>query len=166
MNEYFNTEVVTSTLRKMVDVLEENNIEYRFLGSVVIAAINGRLHRNLGDLDFVIDSEGREVLYKHLKHFGFKPAPGMFAFARKYLCLEQFTHDDFLGVGYFYGKFQQDGSFIMGNKQSNVRVDAFALEKTKYTLGGVSFMGIPQRAAAAGVKESESNPRENLRRRF
>lgn len=155
----FNSNVVVSTLRQVVEALDDNKIEYRFLGSVTIAAINGHLHRNLGDLDFIIDSKGKDILRKRFAHLGFKPAPGMFTVARRYLSLEQFTHDHLLGVGYFYGNFEQDGSFIMGGKYTNVKVDAFAVKKTKYTLEEVSFFGIPERAIATGVKESESNPK-------
>ncbi len=63
----FNSKIVTSTLQKIVNVLETNKIEYRFLGSVVIAAINEELHRNLGDLDLIVDSSKKNVLYSELK---------------------------------------------------------------------------------------------------
>lgn len=155
----FNSDIVTSTLQQVVKILDNNKIEYRFLGSVVIAAINGQLHRNLGDLDFIVDSKGKDILYNELKQLGYRPAPGMFNFARKYLSLEQFDHTNLLGVGYFYGKWQTDGSFIMGNKKNRLYVEGFALKKTKYSIHGVEFWGIPPEAAATGVKESETNPK-------
>lgn len=155
----FNSDVATSTLQQLVKILDNNNIEYRFLGSVVIAAINGQLHRNLGDLDFIIDSKRKDIVYTELKKLGYKPAKGMFTFARKYLSLEQFDHDTFLGVGYFYGAWQTDGSFVMGNKKTGLSIEALALKKTKYSIHGVEFFGIPPEVVAAGIKESETNPK-------
>ena len=59
----FNTDIVSKTLGKVVKILEFHKIKYRFLGSLVIAAINGKLHRNLGDLDLIIDSGKKDILY-------------------------------------------------------------------------------------------------------
>lgn len=160
----FNSDVVISTLWQLVKILDYNNIEYRFLGSVVIAAINGQLHRNLGDLDFIIDSKGKDIVYAELKKLGYKPAKGMFRFARKFLSLEQFDHPSLLGVGYFYGTWKADGSFVMGNKRTGLSIEAFALKKTKYSIHGVEFFGTPPQAAAAGVKESETNPKRKKER--
>lgn len=155
----FNSKIVTTTLRQVVDILERNKFEYRFLGSVVIAAINGKLHRDLGDLDLIVDSSKKDILYTELKKLGYLPAKGMFTFARKYLSLEQLEYPDLLGVGYFYGKWQPDGSFVIGNKQTNLKVDSFAVKATDYKLHGIEFMGIPERAIATGVKSSENNPK-------
>ena len=66
MMSEFNSEVVKETLKEVVRILETHNIEYRFLGSVVMASINGGLHRNLGDLDLIVDSGKKDTLYKKL----------------------------------------------------------------------------------------------------
>lgn len=155
----FNSKIVTSTLKQAVDILKANRIEYRFFGSVVIAAINGKLHRDLGDLDLIVASSKKDILFTELKKLGYKPARGMFTFSRKYLSLEQLKHPNLLGVGYFYGKWQPDGSFIIGNKKSNLKIDSFAVEATTYKLHGIEFIGIPQRASATGVESSETNPK-------
>lgn len=158
----FNTTVVFKTLIKIVKILELHNIKYRFLGSVVIAAIDGKLHRNLGDLDLIIDSGKKDVLYAVLKDLGYKRAGGMFNFARKYLSLEQLEHKELLGIGYFYGKWENDGTFIMGDRILNVNVDPHALKETKYTFCGVNFLGIPENAIATGIYESKTNPKRRL----
>ncbi len=119
----FNSDIVISTLRKVIKILDDNNIEYRFLGSVVIAAINGKLHRNIGDLDLIIDARGKDILYLKLKELGYKPAQGMFTFARKYLCLETLDHANLLGVGYFFGEWQPNNSFMMGSASINVVIE-------------------------------------------
>lgn len=155
----FNSDKVITTLSQIVKILYTHKIEYRFLGSVVIAAINGELHRNLGDLDLIIDSNKKSIIHEELKKLGYKQAGGMFSFARKYLALEQFEHPNLLGVGYFHGKWQTDGTFIMGDKNNGLQVEAHAIKATKYVLHGVEFFAIPPRAIATGIKESEANPK-------
>lgn len=155
----FNSDIAISTLQQVIKILNENHIEYRFLGSIVVAAINGKLHRDLGDLDLIIDSKGKDILYLKLEELGYKKAKGMFTFARKYLCLETLDHSNFLGVGYFYGKWQTDNSFMMGNEQINVVIEPFAVEATDYILHGIKFVGIPNKASATGVFSSKTNPK-------
>jgi hypothetical protein len=125
----------------------------------VIAAINERLHRSLGDLDLIIDSDKKDILYAALKELGYKRAGGMFDFARKYLSLEQLERTEFLGVGYFYGTWKDDGAFMMGNRKLSLIVDPYALKETKYTFCGVNFLGIPESSIATGIYESRTNPK-------
>lgn len=155
----FNTGVVCKTLAEVVRILEDNKIKYRFLGSVVIAAINGKLHRNLGDLDLIVDFHKKDVLYSKLEDLGYKQARGVFEFARKFLSLEQLEHSELLGVGYFFGNWENDGTFVLGDKSLRLSVDSYALKETIYTLYGVNFLGIPEKAIATGIYESKSNPK-------
>jgi hypothetical protein len=155
----FNSEVVADTLRKVVEILESNHIKYLFLGSVVVAAINGKPHRKLGDLDLIIDSSGKDTLYDELMRMGYTRAGGMFSFARKYLSLETLDSSTLLGVGYFHGNFKKDGSFMMGNNKINVTIAPVALKETAYTLLGIKFIGIPENVAAVGVLTSKTNPK-------
>ncbi len=97
----FNCDVVITTLQQVLKILDDKHIEYRFFGSVVVAAMNGELHRKLDDLDLIIDSKGKKYLYAHLTQLGYKRAGGVFTFARKYLCEETLEHSSLLGVGYF-----------------------------------------------------------------
>lgn len=159
MNE-FNSDVVTSTLRLLVDILKAQVIEYRLLGSVVIAAINGKLHRDLGDLDLMIDTGKKDILDRELRKLGYTPALGVsFKFARKHLFLETFDHPKLLSIGYFHGKWLPDGSFIMGDEKFNIIIDAYALEKTTYTLSDIKFIGVSKRAIATRIKSSRFNPK-------
>jgi hypothetical protein len=155
----FNSEVVVSTLERVVKILENYNIQYRFLGSVAVAAINGKLHRDLGDLDLIIDVSGKDTFSRELKNLGYKKAGGMFSFARKYLCLEQVTSPRLLSVGFFYGTWQTDGSFFIGNKNVGLSIESYAIIGTKYALHGVEFIGIPKSAVATGVNSSKTNPK-------
>lgn len=156
----FNSNAVIPTLRQLVKILEDHQINYRLLGSVLIAAINGKLHRDLGDLDLMIDSGKKDILNKELKKLGYTQALGiLFKFARKYLFLETLEHPSLLSVGYFYGRWQSDGSFVMGGEKVNISVDAYALEKTIYNLHGIIFIGVAKRAAATRIKFSRFSPK-------
>lgn len=155
----FNSSIVTPTVIEVIKILEMNKIEYRFLGSVVVAAINGKLHRNLGDLDLIIDREGKDILYSELTKIGYVQAQGMFAFARRFLSLETLEHKKLLGVGFFYGDWQGDGSLRLGSKNVNVTIDSRALNPTPYQLNDIEFIGIPPEAIATGIKTSSKNPK-------
>src|SRR3989344_1257944 len=158
MNE-FNTAVVNKTLNILVSILEKNNIQYRFLGSIVFAALNGRLHRNIGDLDLLVDLSGKDILFKELKKLGYYQADGIFAFGRKYLALETLKHTSLLEVGFFYGKWKDDGAFVMGNEKANLEIEPHAVRATPRELNGIHFVSIPDRAIAAGVYTSRTNPK-------
>jgi len=155
----FNSKSVEATLEQVVMILNEHRIKNLFIGSVVIAAINGKLHRKLGDLDLIVDSKKADILYKELAKLGYSRAKGMFSFGRKYLSLETLDSPSLLGVGYFHGEFRDDGSFVMGNKRINVEIDPSAIIETRYKLLGQHFMGIPESAAATGVMTSSTNPK-------
>jgi len=159
MMSEFNCDVVKRTLKEVVKILETHNIEYRFLGSVVMASINGDLHRNLGDLDLIVDSGKKDTLYKELEKLGYYPPGGMFAFGRKYLSLDTLENPKLLGVGFFYGKWQADGAFVIGNRDIKFIIEAYALRKTKYVLDGITFIGVPRETAARGVMNSATNPK-------
>ena len=155
----YNHDIVSLTLKDVVNILTSHKIEYRFLGSVVVAAINGTLYRKIGDLDLLIDTNGKDILYDSLTKLGYKQAEGMFSFARKYMALETLEHQTLLGVGYFFGNWQADGSFVMGDARASVAIESHALKKTVYTLAGVEFHGIPPKSIATGIYASKKNPK-------
>jgi hypothetical protein len=157
--EEYNLEQVLRTLSKVTAILDKYKVEYRFLGSVVTAAINGKLHRKLGDLDLIVDISGKDALYQELIKLGYFRARGMFSFARKYMELETLEHSSLLGVGFFYGKWKPDGSFLLGNQKIYVTIENRVLTKTKYNLYGVNFFGLPEEVIATGIKTSENNPK-------
>lgn len=162
----FNSDVIIPTLNNVIAILTKNNIEYRFLGSVVAAATNGTLHRNLGDLDLIIDERGKDALTSALLQMGYYPVNGMFAFARRFMSLETLRHKEFAEVGYFYGRWQPDGSILMGGEHINVSVEGKALTPTTYTLHGVSFTGVNPRAAMTRIRASSANPKRRKELEF
>lgn len=157
--EQFNSKKVEKTLKMVIKKLEDFDIEYRLLGSVVAASLLGHQHRKLGDLDFIIEKKNSQRLFEYLKKIGFRQKKGMFSFARKYLALEELVHDDFLEVGFFIGTFTKQKDYFLGSKLYGVKVDAKALGPEKLQLHGVNFFSISKEAALRGILMSKSNPK-------
>ena len=154
-----NTEQTVTTLKKIIFILNKHGIEYRILGSVAFAGMNGGLHRNIGDIDLIVDRSKKDELFEGLVKLGYKQAKGVFAFGRKYLALETLIHDRLLSVGYFVGTFEGNGNFKMGNHFVSVISEADSVKPTQYTLEGVPFIGIPPRAIAVRIMKSSNNPK-------
>jgi hypothetical protein len=155
----YNEEKVERTLQSLIPLLLQHKIKYRFLGSIAVAALNGKPHRRIGDIDLVIDERKHLMLRKALLDAGYEEAGGMFAFARKYLSLETLIHRDLLSVGYFYGKWKKYGAFEMGNRVLKVSIDSWALKPTTYSLAGLQLIGIAPEIIATGIRSSARNPK-------
>jgi hypothetical protein len=160
MRETYNTRQVDNTLELLLKLLNRHNIEYRFLGSVLMAAINGNVHRELGDLDLIVDKKNSQQLYDSLYALGYRrKEDGMFSFARKFLALETLHHPEYLEIGYFMGTWQKNGSFIIGSHPASLLIDSIATKPESYKLNSLSFIGIPKRAVATGIYFSLNNPK-------
>lgn len=159
MRDAYNSAIVKKTLQKTLQILDSRNAEYRMLGSVVTAAILGKQHRKLGDLDFIADTSQRDYILKELSNLGYKPKTGMFSFARKHMAMDNLDQDDLLEIGFFWGKFQPDGSFLMGNKKHGLLIDSFAVRKQKYSLHDIQLIGLPKTIIAKGIVTSPNNPK-------
>ena len=159
MDEQYNSKIVTETLKKTLEILASCNTEYRLLGSVVTASILGKQHRNLGDLDFIADRNQKSLILNKLYDLGYRQKQGMFSFAREYLSMDTLEHDQLLEIGFFWGRFLADGSFLMGNKKNGGLIDPSAVEKQKYELHNITFYGLPERIIARGILMSSSNPK-------
>ena len=153
----YNKKQVQPTLRHLVKILDREKIQYRLLGSVVTAAIYGRLHRSLGDIDLIVDVRKKNQLLNSLQKLGYKRAGGMFAFGRRFLALETLDHPTLLSVGYFVGKWKKDRSFVMGGNALHTIVESRGVVPSPYKLMGISFIGIPPGAVATGILSSKSN---------
>ncbi len=165
MNE-FNSNTVLTTLRKVIHILETEHIDYRLIGSIIAASINGKLHRNLGDIDLIIDEKKKEILFNELKKIGYFPVGGMYEFARKYMALETLRHKSYLEVGYFHGYWQKDGSILIGKGLIKVSIDPQAVASNHYYLDGIKFIGINPKAAATRIQASRANPKRKVELQF
>lgn len=158
-NDQYNNREVQETLKAFLDILHDLNVRHLFLGSLVLSAIHGKQHRRLGDFDVLLDISKHNEVKKKLLGLGYIEAKGMFSFARKYLSIETLVHPTLVSIGYFYGTWRDDGSFLMGGAKNHLSVDARALQPTEYTLYGQLFQGLPKAVIASGIHASKHNPK-------
>lgn len=161
----FNSKQVKKTLELTILILNKYRVEYRVLGSVVTAAIIGKQHRKLNDIDFLIDSSRRKEILEEFYKVGYYHRGGRFAFARKYLNLDSLENNNYLEAGMFWGSWDNDG-FTIGSKSNGITIDQKALVKHKYKLHGVNFVGLPKEVISRGLMASSGNPKRKLAVRF
>lgn len=66
----YNSEVTIKTLRAVVNILDKHKIKYRFLGSIIPAALNKSLHRKINDLDLLVDIEKEKIFMEKIRLLG------------------------------------------------------------------------------------------------
>ena len=143
-------------------VFNQSNVEYRVLGSVLVAALNEKPHRTLGDIDVLVDQSDYEKVILNLqaedysietKHkFGFN--------------WTEAHHDGNLGFTFLLiGRFSRDYFSCKLTTNIELRISTKYLEPTKYSLFGKSFKGIPLRSIYEGLKISSFNPKRTLDRK-
>ena len=156
------TKAVQNGLNVLNKVFNKNNVEYRVLGSVLVASLNGKPHRTLGDIDVLVDETDYEKVISRLraedyttetKHkFGFN--------------WTEAHHDGNLGFTFLLiGKFSKDYFSCKLTRNIELRISTKYLESTKYSLLGTSFIGIPLRSIYEGLKISSLNTKRNLDRK-
>lgn len=156
------TKAVQNGLNVLNKVFNKNNVEYRVLGSVLVASLNGKPHRTLGDIDVLVDETDYEKVISRLraedyttetKHkFGFN--------------WTEAHHDGNLGFTFLLiGKFSKDYFSCKLTRNIELRISTKYLESTKYSLLGTSFIGIPLRSIYEGLKISSLNTKRTLDRK-
>lgn len=160
--QIYNSEKVKKTLSLVIPILEKHTVEFRVLGSIATAAIIGKQHRNLGDIDLIIDRTKREIILDELHQLGYFQRDGMFAFSRKYLDLDSLVHETYLEVGIFWGVWTEEKDIVIGTANNGITIDAKALVKTEYELHEVIFDGLPQEVIARGLLMSSKNPKRQF----
>ena len=143
-------------------VFNQSNVEYRVLGSVLVAALNGKPHRTLGDIDVLVDQTEYEKMISNLQTEGYtietKHKSG-FSWTEAH-------HDGNLGFTFLLiGRFLKDYFSCKLSKNIELRISTRYLEPTKYFLLGISFVGLPLRSIYEGLKISSLNPKRTLDRK-
>ena len=160
MNDFNKNELI-SVLSEVVGFLVKRDANYRLLGSVVMAAINGGLYRRVGDVDLILDTNLAEDLMKKLKSEGFYEPGGIFALGRKYIRHITLAHDKKVELGIFYGEWNDNGNFEMTSKCIKLVIESRALIRKRYALYGIKFDGLEERVIATGVHNSKRNPKRH-----
>lgn len=140
-------------------VFNRDEANYRVIGSIPVAALNGKPHRTLGDIDILIDAKDFETVLSKLESEGYTIKNySKFGFSWR-----EIEKPDSLGFTFLLiGKFGKDYFSYPLAKNVELRIAADYLTPTKYTLFGISFTGIPARSVYEGLKISNLNPKRKL----
>lgn len=149
------TEKIKATLEIIEEVFERSGVNYRILGSVLVAALNGKPHRKLNDIDILVDKDDFIKARRKLELIGYK------FITRNMLGLKWFEAEKeglmgltFLMIGSFSNKY-----FYYRIGRLELRVMAEYISPTSYQLGGHTLTGIPVRSVYEGLKISNLNPK-------
>lgn len=67
----YNSDQVSKSLKLFNSILNKHKIKHVYFGLIIPAAINGSLHRNLGDFDIFIDVKKNDLFIRELKKNGY-----------------------------------------------------------------------------------------------
>lgn len=149
-------------LESLDTVFNKNEINYRILGSLLVASLNGKPHRTLGDVDVLVGDRDFDRVTRGLVSLGYsleKKSKWGFRW------LEAIKKDSLGFTFLLVGRFTDDGFSCFLTKQIGLVISSGYLLPTKYSLFGVSFTGIPQRSIYEGLKVSNLNPKRSLDRK-
>jgi len=156
------TRAVQKGLNVLNKVFNKNNVGYRVLGSVLVASLNGKPHRTLGDIDVLVDESDYEKVISNLQAEGYTiETKHKFGFN-----WTEAHHDGNLGFTFLLiGKFSKDYFSCKLSKNIELRISTRYLEPTEYSLLGISFIGLPMKSIYEGLKISSLNPKRTLDRK-
>jgi len=159
MSQEQHTEEIKGGLATLDKVFNKEGIGYRIIGSVLVAAINGKPHRTLGDIDVLLDKSNWQQVISDLKREGYQLVK------KSKVGFNWFEAHKPNSLGFTFlliGEFQDDYFEYELNHMLKLRIASSYLSPTKYSLFGYSFTGIPHRSIAEGLKASNLNPKRKL----
>lgn len=161
MNQGLNNHLVKvkKGLKALDRIFNKQNIDYRVLGSLLVAALNERPHRKLGDIDILIDKRDIDKVINKLKSEGY----GIFNKKKVGFQWQEAHRVDALGFTFLLvGDFKKNHFSYRLSKNIELRISNSYLKLTKYSLLGNSFRGIPIRSIYEGLKISSLNPKRSI----
>jgi len=128
--------------------------DYRVVGSILVASMNGKPHRELHDVDLLIDKRIYQQILDRFEEADFKRvkkhAPGF-----KW---DEFHKPKHLTFGtLLIGTFEKDYFLYKANRGLTLTIKTEYLKPTNYTLFGLKIRGIPPRSAYEGIKAASLN---------
>lgn len=152
---------VTNGLMVLDEVFNKQSINYRVLGSVLVAALNGKPHRTLGDIDVLVDKRDYEKTTSGLQAVGYKLVS-----KQKYgfKWTEAYKSSSLGFTFLLVGKFLDDYFSYKLTKNIELKISADYLKPTNSSLLGITFIGIPSRSIYESLKISSLNPKRSLDR--
>ncbi len=144
---------------RVLEVFNRKKINYRVLGSLLIAALNHKPHRRLGDIDILLDQKHKLKVWDVFKRSGFELVE------RKKIGFSwvEANHPDYLTFTFLLiGNFCDRYFSYRLSKMIELTISSTYLEPYKYTLYGKAFIGIHPESAAEGIRISSFNPKRKV----
>jgi len=155
----YNEAEVRNSLRVVENLFNKSKVNYRLLGSILISAINGKLYRNVADLDFIISKKDVKKVFVMLKKLGFKiNRRKKLSFSWYEAIKKKHTPLTFL----LMGQFEKEYFSYELNKITKLLISNEFIKPTLYKLYGVKFLGIPKGSVYEGIKISSLNPKRKI----
>lgn len=153
-----NIEQIKNSLKAMQTVFAGFE-DYRVLGSTLVAAINQNAHRELHDIDLLIDERIYEDVSNSFKEVGFRKVT-KYASGFKW---DEFEKENHLTFGILLrGKFNKDYFEYRPNKHIALMIKNDYLKPTIYELYGEKIRGIPLRSVYEGIKIASLNSKRKV----
>jgi hypothetical protein len=148
-----------SEIRSALAVLEafdRQHINYRVLGSLLVAAMHGRPHRPLGDVDILLDEKDRETAFRLLKRRAF----ALEKRRKAGVCWTEAKRSGTLPLTFMLvGRFERTHFAYALGKRLELTISSDYLRPHRYTLFGRAFTGIPPRSVYEGIRIASLNPK-------
>ena len=148
---------IIGSLHILDKTFNKQSLHYRVIGSLLVAALNGKPHRKLGDIDILIDESEFDSITSNLRLEGYaikKKTSSGFNWIEA-------NHQKNLGFTFLLvGKFNQNNFTCNLTKTITLEISNAFLYPTPYTFFGIRFTGIPLRSIYEGLKISSLNPKK------
>lgn len=144
---------------KVMQIVFAGLENFRVIGSLLVASLNGRPHRELHDIDLLIDKRDYPDIINRFEKLGFKrirkQAPGF--------RWDEFTKPKHLTFGtLLIGTFEENHFVYHANNHLTLRIKNSYLKPTEYKLFSLTIRGIPLRSVYEGIKVANLNSKRKI----
>ncbi len=149
---------IENSLKAMQTVFSDIQ-NYRVVGSLLVASINGQPHRELHDIDLLLDEKDYPKIKQRFQKQGFTCTP-KHALGFKW---DEFGKPDHLTFGtLLIGQFQADYFVYQANRWLRLKIKNQYLSPTNYRLFDLPIRGIPLRSVYEGIKVANLNTKRKI----
>jgi len=155
MKEYPSV-VNNSILEALKDakILEKRGYRYLVIGSLIISAVEGKIHRPIGDVDILCDRKDEDRIRKLYEGIGYRAKYMRFKWKLGFYYLDLFHEDDKKRcISIIFGDYDQEGGFkIPLNLGFSCYLPPLSTKPTEYKIKDIKFIGFPTETAYFALK--------------
>jgi hypothetical protein len=146
---------IEKTLREVLSVFEECSTQYRVLGSMLVVAYTGKVHRPIGDIDVFTEKSKLNCLLVAFEKRGFRIKVNKELGVNAVVSI---FREDSLKINLaVLGEFTPEG-FVQPVAFTKTTYSNSFVEATSYVLGETEFIGIPLEVQYYTMRKSKDKP--------